>query len=83
FNYSLAYDINTVLPRAKTSGIIRPQLGSVLYRTRINDNSLYLYIKDFLNILDKYNSKVTFFISNNNLGKRQIDNYSIGYPIII
>jgi hypothetical protein len=75
FEYGPACDANTVPPGASTSGIARPHLGSVPYGTRINectepgvialtfDDGPYIYTNDLLDLLDKYNAKVTFFIS--------------------
>jgi Polysaccharide deacetylase len=74
-DYGPACDGNQVPPGPVTSNIPRPNLGSVPYGTRINDctkpgvvaltfdDGPYIYTSDLLDILDQYNAKVTFFIS--------------------
>lgn len=79
FQYGPACDANTVPKGASTSTIARPVLGSVAYGgintggiqdCTVNgmmaltfDDGPYIYTKDLLDLLDKYNAKATFFIS--------------------
>jgi peptidoglycan/xylan/chitin deacetylase (PgdA/CDA1 family) len=42
------------------------------------DDGPYIYTSHILDILDQYNTKATFFITGNNLGKGQIDDAT--YP---
>ncbi|KAF4119726.1 chitin deacetylase [Geosmithia morbida] len=69
-----------------TADIARNQDGDVPYGTIITtctvpntvaltfDDGPYIYTSDMLDLLDRYDTRVTFFITGNNLGKQRIDN---------
>jgi peptidoglycan/xylan/chitin deacetylase (PgdA/CDA1 family) len=79
FQYGPACDANIVPPGASTSSVARTHLGSIPYggsnvagvqdcivdgvMALTFDDGPYLYTEALLDLLDKYNAKVTFMIS--------------------
>ncbi|KAK0115365.1 chitin deacetylase [Cadophora gregata f. sp. sojae] len=96
FNYGPACDANKVPSGTNTSSIPRDQIGSVLYGSAgiydcanagdmalTFDDGPFIYTRHIMDLLDKYNAKVTFFITGINNGKGSIDNTSTEYPALI
>ncbi|RDW79048.1 chitin deacetylase CDA6 [Aspergillus mulundensis] len=79
-----------------TEAIPRPKLGKVAYGpTAIRscttpgtvaltyDDGPNQYTRDLLDLLDKYDAKVTFFVTGNNNGKGQIDSPEVPWAPLI
>lgn len=95
-SYGDTCDGNISPAGSPTSDVARPHLGNLSYggagiyyctnKSHVAltfDDGPYIYTKEILDVLDKYNAKATFFITGNNMGKGQIDNISTGYPQLI
>lgn len=91
FNYGPACDANKVPSGTNTSSIPRDQIGSVLYGSAgiydcanagdmalTFDDGPFIYTSHIVDLLDKYNTKATFFITGINNGKSASYQYTCG-----
>ena len=93
FQFGPGCDANKTPSGGSTSGVARPQLGSVpyggegVYACRVPgtvaityDDGPYLYTASVLDQFKRYNAKATFFVTGVNLGKGQIDDPNTAWP---